>query len=86
MHRAAAVAPRRARLTTSLAANSEREQFLRGTTSFDDEGRLWTETIADQDSGLQATLARAQVLIRRLPGAEPLDQGAQVEIVELTSA
>ncbi len=86
MGRAAAVAPRRACLKTSLPANGEREQFLRGTASFDDEGRLWVETLTDQDSGLQATLARAQILIRRLPGAEPLNRGEDVAIVELTSA
>ena len=86
MGRAAAVTLRPARSTIPLPANGEREQFLRATASYDGEARLWAEKIADQDSGLQANLARAQLLIRRLPGAEPLDRGAQVEVMWLTSA
>jgi len=74
-----------ARSKTPLPANGEREQYLRAKASHDEEGCLWAERIADQDSGLQANLARAQLLVRRLPGAEALDSGAQVEVLELTS-
>jgi molybdopterin molybdotransferase len=73
-------------LATPLAANGAREQYLRATASLDAEGRLWAEPLPDQDSGLQATLAKAQLLIRRLPGAEPLDRGAHIEILELAGA
>jgi molybdopterin molybdotransferase len=86
MGRAAVVTLRPARSTFPLPANGEREQYLRATASYDGEGRLWAEKISDQDSGLQASLARAQLLIRRLPGAEPLDCGAEVEVMWLTSA
>jgi molybdopterin molybdotransferase len=74
---------RPARLATPLPANGAREQYLRATASLDEEGRLWAEPLSDQDSGLQATLAKAQVLIRRLPGAEPLNRGDRIEVLEL---
>jgi molybdopterin molybdotransferase len=86
MSRRAVVTFRQARSKIPLPANGEREQYLRATASYDGEGRLWAEKIADQDSGLQANLAWAQLLIRRLPGAEPLGRGAQVEVMELASA
>jgi molybdopterin molybdotransferase len=70
-------------LATPLAANGAREQYLRATASLDDEGRLWAEQLSDQDSGLQAALAKAQLLIRRLPGAGPLNRGARIEVLEL---
>ena len=70
-------------LTTSLSANGEREQYLRATATLDGEGRLLVTPLADQDSGLQANLARAQVLIRRPPDARSLDRGAKVEVLKL---
>lgn len=73
-----------ARLGAPLPVNGSREQYLRARASFDDEGQLWADAVADQDSGLQANLARAQLLIRRPPGAGPLTRGARVEVVELT--
>jgi molybdopterin molybdotransferase len=86
MFRTAVVAFRTAYSATPLPANGAREQYLRSAASYDEEGRLWAETLADQDSGLQASLARAQLLIRRLPDAEALARGARVDAVELTSA
>ena len=71
-------------VTSALPANGSREQYLRASASFDGEGRLLATPLADQDSGLQANLARAQLLIRRPPRARPLETGAKVEAVELT--
>jgi molybdopterin biosynthesis enzyme len=51
---------------------------------FDAAGRLLVTPVADQDSGLQANLAKAQLLIRRLPRAEAVEPGAMVEVLELT--
>jgi molybdopterin molybdotransferase len=75
---------RQAYSAASLPANGEREQYLRASASYDAEGRLWAEKLADQDSGLQAVLAQAQLLIRRTPAAGPLEPGGSVEVVELT--
>ncbi len=83
MSRPADVTFLQARSKIPLPANGEREQYLRATASYDEEGCLWAEMIADQDSGLQANLARAQLLVRRLPGAEGLDRGAQLEVMWL---
>jgi molybdopterin molybdotransferase len=86
MNRKSDRALRPACLATPLAANGGREQYLRATASLDDEGRLWAEQLSDQDSGLQAALAKAQLLIRRLPGAGPLSRGARIEVLELAGS
>ena len=77
---------RRAYLASPVAANGSREQYLRATSSFDHDGRLIVDPVTDQDSGLQANLAKAQVLIRRLPGAAPRAPGDPVDVLKLTSA
>lgn len=71
-------------LAAPVPGNGDREQYLRATASFDCESRLLATPIADQDSGLQANLARAQLLIRRAAGAAPLEGGARVDVLELT--
>ena len=75
---------RTARLAAPLPANGDREQYLRATASLDGEGRALVVPVSDQDSGLQFNLAKAQVLIRRSAGAEPLDVGGSIEVLELT--
>jgi molybdopterin molybdotransferase len=86
MGRAAEQRLRAAYVVTPLAANGDREQYLRATASYDGDGRLLATPIADQDSGLQSTLARAQILIRRPAGSPPLEKGGKVETLELTRA
>jgi molybdopterin molybdotransferase len=71
---------------TALPANGEREQYLRAAALFDDKGSLWAEALPDQDSGLQAALARAQLLIRRLPHAPPVERGAKLDVLVLSPA
>jgi molybdopterin molybdotransferase len=77
---------RRAYLASAIPANGPREQYLRATSSFDRDGQLIVDPVADQDSGLQANLAKAQVLIRRQPGAEPVAPGDPVDVLLLTIA
>jgi molybdopterin molybdotransferase len=86
MNRAPTVAMRPARSACALPPNGEREQYLRAGASYDPEGRLLALALADQDSGLQAALARAQLLIRRLPRAIALAAGETVEVLELSCA
>jgi molybdopterin molybdotransferase len=71
---------------TAVPANGPREQYLRATVSRDDDGRMLVAPVESQDSGLQANLAKAQVLIRRLPLAEAIAPGDRVQIVHLTTS
>jgi molybdopterin molybdotransferase len=75
---------RRAHLTHRLPPAGEREQYLRASAAFDSEGQLLVTPLADQDSGLQANLAKAQLLIRRLARTGPIERGAKVDVLELT--
>lgn len=85
MERSSGQALRPAYLSMPIPANGDREQYLRAAASLDGEGRLLVTPLADQDSGLQANLARAHVLIRRLAGAGSLVAGDKVEVLELTT-
>ena len=76
---------RAAFLAAPVPANGNREQYVRATASFDHDSRLLAMPLADQDSGLQANLARAQLLIRRAAGATPLEGGARVDVLDLTT-
>lgn len=73
-------------LTAALPANGSREQYLRATASLDSLGRLLATPLEDQDSGLQANLAKAQILVRRPARSPPLERGAKVETLELARA
>lgn len=75
---------RAAFLAAPVPANGNREQYLRATASFDRESRLLATPLSDQDSGLQANLAKAQLLIRRPPTAGALEACAKVDVLELT--
>ncbi|MEO7366205.1 MAG: molybdopterin molybdotransferase MoeA [Sphingomicrobium sp.] len=68
-----------------IPANGLREQYLRATFFTDAEGRPQVTPVESQDSGLQANLARAHVLIRRLPFAESLAPGDKTQVLQLTS-
>ncbi|MEO8175049.1 MAG: molybdopterin molybdotransferase MoeA [Sphingomicrobium sp.] len=69
----------------TIPANGPREHYLRATVTSDVDGRTLVTPVDSQDSGLQANLARAEVLIRRLPHAEALAPGDKVQIVQLTT-
>jgi len=85
MERTPTVTMRLARSACALPPNGEREQYLRARASYDAEGGLKACALPDQDSGLQAALAHAQLLIRRLPRAGALAAGELVEVLELSS-
>lgn len=63
-------------LASPLAPCGDRETFARGTYA---EGRV--RPSANQDSGSQAALATADVLIRMRPHARPRDTGETIEIL-----
>lgn len=65
-------------LGESLPANDRREDYLRGVTR---GGRVYAAAM--QDSSLLATLARADCLIVRPPGAAAANAGDSVEILPL---
>lgn len=86
MNRTPSATLRPAVSASAIPANGEREQYLRASKSHDAEGRLLARVVEDQDSGLQAALARSQLLVRRLPRAPAIEAGAPVEVLELTPA
>jgi molybdopterin molybdotransferase len=72
-----ALAWRPAPLAAPLAACAERDCFYRGQTT--PEGGV--RPLGDQDSSGQKTLAAADLLIRRRPGARALDVGDLAEVL-----
>lgn len=74
----AALEWRTARLGAPLEACDERETFVRGVREGDR-----VRALDDQNSGSQAVLAQADVLIRRRPFAPPAAVGDTVEVLSL---
>ena len=68
---------RRAPLAERIGACGDRETFVRA---------AWVgeavRPFANQDSGAQSTLAAADLLIRRAPGAPAADAGEEVDIID----
>jgi molybdopterin molybdotransferase len=73
-----------ARLTTPLKPNDQREDYIRATLTRDSAGWLVTP-FPVQDSGMLRTLANAGALIQRAPHDPARAQGAEVQIIRLTS-
>mgnify|MGYP000197496463 CR=1 FL=1 len=65
------------KLAAPLAANGSRECFVRG--AFTETGTVIPVT--NQSSGAQLALAEADLLIRRIPHAEPLAEGSAITIL-----
>ena len=63
-------------LAEAVEAAGDRETFLLGR-----ESGAGVETVGRQDSAGQAALARADLLVRRRPGAPRLDPGALVDVL-----
>jgi Molybdopterin biosynthesis enzyme len=76
----------RAPLAAPLAANDEREEYMRGTWKRDRDGRLLAQPAARQDSSMFATFAHADLLIRRPPHDPARAIGEEVEIIEIARA
>jgi molybdopterin molybdotransferase len=74
---------RRARLARALAANGPREHYLRARWDSDKDGCLSVRAFDDQDSSLISVFATANALIRLLPSAPALEQGAVVDVLML---
>jgi molybdopterin molybdotransferase len=70
------------RLRGSLTENDQREDFLRARLEVQN-GEVFAEPFARQDSAMLRPLAQAQALIRRLPFAAAVADGAAVEIIRL---
>ncbi len=71
-------------LGADLAANDEREDYLRATLSADDAGRPVATPFAKQDSSMLSRLAAADALIVRPPRARPAAAGDSVAIIPLS--
>ena len=70
-------------LATPLPANDVRQDYLRAILSRDAEGRLMAAALANQDSSLLATYARARALIIRAPFAPAADKGETCRILRI---
>ena len=66
-----------------LAANDQRQDYLRATLTRTAAGELQATHFAAQDSSMFATLARADCLIVRPPHAPPAGAGERVTIIRL---
>lgn len=71
-----------ARLAVAMAANDERQDYVRATLSSDDDGLVVTP-FSRQDSSMLATLARSDALVIRPPHAHALEQGDMVPVMLL---
>jgi molybdopterin molybdotransferase len=68
----------------ALAAGGPRQEYLRATSAYDDEGRMVATPQPDQDSSLNRVLSQSQLLIVRPAKAPACDVGASVRILRLT--
>lgn len=71
-----------ARLTTPMKANDQREDYVRALCTRDEIGQTVTP-LPVQDSSMLSALSRAGALIRRMPHAPALAEGALVEILSI---
>ena len=71
----------RAVLEAPLAANGPREHYMRAILTTGPDGVRSVRPMIDQDSSLVTVMAAANGLLRRLPGAEGLRAGAEVEVL-----
>jgi molybdopterin molybdotransferase len=74
-----------AALTVPLPEGASREVYWRARLGAGRDGRLWVEPDSRLDSSLQAPLASANALVRRLPRASPAAAGEIVETLLIGS-
>ena len=60
--------------------------YLRALLEVDGEGRQTVRAFEDQDSSLISVFAAANALIRLMPKADALDEGALVDVLRLDDA
>jgi molybdopterin molybdotransferase len=70
-------------LGAALGANDRRQEYLRASAAWRDDGRLEAVPAARQDSSMLATFARAECLIRRAPFAPAMPRGTAVSAILL---
>ena len=78
-----APATARASLGADVAANDERQDYLRAALARDENGTLIATPFPKQDSSMLSLLVQAQCLVVRPPHAPPAAQGTAVEIIPL---
>jgi molybdopterin molybdotransferase len=69
------------RLRGTLAANGNRESYLRAHVAPDPAGQLWAQAPQNQDSSLISVFAAANALLVRSPGAAAAAEGDAVDIL-----
>jgi molybdopterin molybdotransferase len=79
----AALALVAARSAGALAANGERETWMRAHLGFGPAGELVATPFGDQDSSLVSVFAAADSLLRRRPLATAIAPGDLVEVLPL---
>ena len=72
-----------ARLAAPLPANGIRQDYMRATLARDDDGRWLAAPLPDQDSSLVKTMAQAEALIVRPPGAPAAPAGEACRVIRL---
>jgi molybdopterin molybdotransferase len=70
-------------LGTALGANDRRQEYLRASAAWREDGRLEAAPAARQDSSMLATFARADCLIKRAPFAPAMPPGTAVSVLLL---
>jgi molybdopterin molybdotransferase len=79
----ATLALRAARSASALAANGDRETWMRARLSSGPAGELMATPFGDQDSSLVTVFAAADALLRRPPLAPAIGSGDLVEVLPL---
>ena len=72
-------------LSSPLPENDNREDYLRATIEYREDGTVWTRPFKRQDSSMLTSLAKAQCLIIRGPHAPKADAGQTVEVMKFPS-
>ncbi len=67
-----------------LPAGGARQEYLRATLAFDDQGRMLATPQPDQDSSLNSVLSQSTALLLRPAKAPACEAGAPVRILRLT--
>ncbi|MGI9434608.1 MAG: molybdopterin molybdotransferase MoeA [Geminicoccaceae bacterium] len=71
-------------LGIDVDANDQRQEYLRATTKWRDDGRLEATPATRQDSAMFALFARADCLIKRQPFAEKARKGSRITVIPLS--
>jgi molybdopterin molybdotransferase len=70
-------------LSQDLAANDQRQDYLRANSSVNEDGNLVVTPFVKQDSSMLSRLAQADCLVIRPPHAPAAKAGERVEILPL---